>query len=106
MVESEVDQNGNLTQTGSGCVKGQLREGETLGDYEILSVAGTGGMGIVYKARQRSLERRVALKVIREEIASAPEYRERFLREARLAASVDHPNVVSVYDVGEREGHL
>jgi tRNA A-37 threonylcarbamoyl transferase component Bud32 len=87
-------------ETGGIPVTGRLGEGQRVGDYEILSVAGTGGMGIVYKARQRSLGRVVALKVIREEIARTPEYRDRFLREARLAASVDHPHVVSVYDVG------
>ena len=48
----------------------------------------------------------VALKVIRDEVASMPEYRERFLREARLAASVDHPHVVSVFDVGDYDGQL
>lgn len=85
---------------------GLLEPGQLLGDYEIAAVAGVGGMGVVYKARQRSLGRVVAFKVIREEIASLPEYRERFLREARLAASVDHPHVVSVYDVGEADGCL
>lgn len=78
----------------------------TIADYEILQEAGVGGMGVVYKARQRSLGRSVALKVIRTEIADTPEYRERFLREARIAASVDHPHVVSVHDVGERDGRL
>jgi serine/threonine-protein kinase len=63
-------------------------------------------MGVVYKASQRSLGRVVALKVIRDEIACLPEYRERFLREARLAASVDHPHLVPVYDVGETDGKL
>jgi serine/threonine protein kinase len=92
-------------ETGSA-VTAQLDVGQIVGDYEILSVAGTGGMGIVYKARQRSLGRLVALKVIREEIARTPEYRDRFLREARLAASVDHPHVVSVYDVGDEEHRL
>lgn len=77
-----------------------------MGDFEILSVAGEGGMGVVYKARQQSLDRDVALKVIREEIASEPEYRERFLREAKLAASVDHPHIVTVYDVGDEDGRL
>ena len=77
-----------------------------VGDYEVLHQAGSGGMGIVYQARQRSLQRVVALKVIREEIASTPEYRDRFLREARLAAAVDHPHVVSVFDVGEADGKL
>ena len=84
----------------------QLDVGHLLGDYEILSVAGIGGMGVVYKARQRSLGRDVALKVIRDEIAREAEYRERFLREARLAAAVDHPHVVSVYDVGDADSRL
>jgi serine/threonine protein kinase len=84
----------------------ELKVGDRLGDFEILSVAGEGGMGVVYKARQQSLDRDVALKVIREEIASEPEYRERFLREAKLAASVDHPHIVTVYDVGNEDGRL
>jgi serine/threonine-protein kinase len=83
-----------------------LKSGERLGDYEIVSVVGEGGMGIVYRARQQSLERDVALKVIRDEIASEPEFRERFMREAKLAASVDHPHVVTVYDVGDDGGRL
>lgn len=87
-------------------MKGQLEKGERLGDYEIASITGTGGMGIVYKATQVSLGRDVALKVIRDEIASESEYRHRFLREARLAASVDHPHVVTVYDVGSEDGQL
>jgi serine/threonine protein kinase len=93
-------------ETGGGSVTGQLGVGQLLGDYEILSVAGTGGMGVVYKARQRSLGRVVALKVIREEIARTPEYRDRFLREARLAAAVDHPHIVSVYDVGTADDQV
>lgn len=84
----------------------ELKVGDQLGDFEVVEVAGAGGMGVVYKARQQSLDRDVALKVIREEIASEPEYRERFLREAKLAASVDHPNVVTVYDVGAEDGRL
>jgi serine/threonine protein kinase len=83
-----------------------LEQGDRLGDYEIVAVAGFGGMGIVYKARQQSLDRVVALKVIRDEIASEPEYRQRFMREARLAASVDHPHVVTVYDVGSEDERL
>jgi serine/threonine-protein kinase len=84
----------------------ELKAGDKLGDFEIVEVAGAGGMGVVYKARQRSLDRDVALKVIKDEIAVEPEYRERFLREAKLAASVDHPNVVTVYDVGDEDGRL
>ncbi len=77
-----------------------------LGDFEVVEVAGAGGMGVVYKARQQSLDRDVALKVIKDEIAAESEYRERFLREAKLAASVDHPHVVTVYDVGDEDGRL
>jgi serine/threonine protein kinase len=84
----------------------ELKVGDRLGDFEIVEVAGAGGMGVVYKARQRSLDRIVALKVIRDEIASEAEFRERFLREAKLAASVDHPHVVTVYDVGDEDGRL
>jgi serine/threonine protein kinase len=84
----------------------QLKAGDKLGDFEIIEVAGAGGMGVVYKARQQSLERDVALKVIKDEIAAEPEYRDRFLREAKLAASVDHPHVVTVYDVGDEDGRL
>jgi serine/threonine protein kinase len=83
-----------------------LKPGDRLGDFEIVSVVGEGGMGVVYKARQQALERDVALKVIREEIASEAEFRERFMREAKLAASVDHPHVVTVYDVGDESGRL
>jgi serine/threonine protein kinase len=84
----------------------ELTSGDRLGDFEIVEVAGAGGMGVVYKARQLSLDRDVALKVIKDEIAAEAEYRERFLREAKLAASVDHPHVVTVYDVGEEDGRL
>jgi serine/threonine protein kinase len=86
--------------TGTGASP-QLRSGDLLGGNEILSLAGLGAMGVVYRARHRALGRIVALKVIREGIASTPYYRERFLREARSAAAVDHPNIVSVYDAGE-----
>lgn len=83
-----------------------LAQGDLLGDFEIVSIAGVGGMGVVYKTNQKTLDRDVALKVIREEIASEPEFRERFMREARLAASVDHPHVVTVYDVGNEDDRL
>src|SRR5690348_909997 len=63
-------------------------------------------MGIIYRAEQRSLGRVVALKVIRPQISAAADYRARFLREAQLAAAVNHPHVVTVYDVGEDAGRL
>jgi serine/threonine protein kinase len=80
--------------------------GHALGDYELIAEAGSGGMGVVYRARQRSLSRIVALKVIREDLANDDAYRDRFLREARLVAAVDHPHVVSIFDVGEVDGRL
>jgi serine/threonine protein kinase len=83
-----------------------LAAGRVIGDYEIESIAASGGMGIVYRATQRSLGRRVALKVIRSEIAADPDYRARFMRESRQAAAVDHPNVVSVHEVGNHNGQL
>lgn len=83
-----------------------LTPGESFGDYEIIDVAGIGGMGVVYRARQKSLDRIVALKVIRPQIADEPDFRERFVREARLASSIDHPHVVTIYDAGEFDGRL
>ena len=84
----------------------ELSEGQTFGGYHIIELVGSGGMGLVYRAEQRILGRTVALKVIRPEIAESGDYRSRFLREARFAASVDHPHVVSVYDAGEQDGRL
>ena len=69
--------------------------------YEVGRTLGRGGMGVVYEAVQASLHRRVALKVLRPELAEDPEFVERFRREARLQASIEHPNVLDVYEVGE-----
>ncbi|MFA5189220.1 MAG: SUMF1/EgtB/PvdO family nonheme iron enzyme [Verrucomicrobiia bacterium] len=74
--------------------------GQKLGDYEILSELGRGAMGIVYKARQYSLDRHVALKVLAPELARDEHYIERFKREAIIAATIVHPNIVTVYDAG------
>lgn len=70
------------------------------GRYEILEVVGSGGMAIVYKAKCKLLGRYVAVKMLREELQSDKDFVERFKAEARSAASLNHPNVVSVYDVG------
>jgi eukaryotic-like serine/threonine-protein kinase len=69
--------------------------------YEISHLLGAGGMGRVYLARDRSLSREVALKVLDERHADNPEFVERFRREAKAAASLSHPNIVTVYDAGE-----
>src|SRR5580698_4679496 len=71
-----------------------LSVGDTLGPYKILSQIGAGGMGVVYKARDTRLDRMVALKV------STEQYSERFGREARAVAALNHPNICQIFDVG------
>ncbi len=72
---------------------------------EVLELLGAGGMGAVYKARQPQLDRLVALKIMRAEISRNPAFAERFAREARALAKLNHPNIVSVYDFGQAGGH-
>jgi tRNA A-37 threonylcarbamoyl transferase component Bud32 len=72
---------------------------------EILELIGAGGMGAVFKARQPKLERWVALKVLPQELAGAPGFADRFAREARLLARLNHPNIVTVYDFGKSGGY-
>ena len=79
----------------------ELAPGSEVAGCRIESIVGRGGMGVVYRATQVSLGRTVALKVIAPELASDSEFRERFKRESRLAASIEHPNVVPVYEAGE-----
>jgi len=74
--------------------------------YRIDEVAGRGGMGVVYRAQHVHLGRTVALKLLNPELAASEEFRERFIREARAAAELEHPNIVPVYDAGEVEGRL
>jgi len=80
--------------------------GTELAGYRIEELVGRGGMGIVYRATDLRLERAVALKLIAPELAADVHFRERFLRESRLAASLDHPNVIPIYEAGESEGQL
>lgn len=80
--------------------------GTDLGDFVIESIAGRGGMGIVYRARQKQPGRTVALKVISAELAEDELFRTRFQREAAIAAQIEHPNVIPVYAVGEVDGTL
>ena len=78
--------------------------GSKLGSYELEEEIGRGGMGIVYRASQAALARTVAVKVLLPHLAQDGEFVERFLREARAAAKLEHPGVVTIYDVGEFEG--
>jgi serine/threonine protein kinase len=80
--------------------------GGQLGDYLIESVIGRGGMSVVYRAKHARLSTSVALKVLAPELSSDDTFRERFLREAQMAAAIEHPNVVPIYDMGLREGSL
>jgi YVTN family beta-propeller protein len=80
--------------------------GSTFAGYRIESLIGRGGMGVVFKATDLSLDRPVALKLIAPELAEDERFRDRFLNEPRLAASLDHPNVVPIYEAGEHDGQL
>src|SRR3954462_7295436 len=84
----------------------QLAPGTTIGGYRIEAVAGRGGMGVVYRATQVRLNRAVALKVIADELAEDAGFRERFRHESEMAASIDHPNVIPVYEAGDHDGIL
>jgi YVTN family beta-propeller protein len=80
--------------------------GSVLAGYRIEALAGEGGMGRVYRATQIGLNRQVAVKLITPELAMEPDFRARFTRESRLTASIEHPNVIPVYEAGEAEGNL
>ena len=89
-----------------GNVTDRLGLGSTFAGYRIESLVGRGGMGVVYQATDLSLGRPVALKLVAPELADDPRFRERFLDEPRLAASLDHANVIPIYEAGEHDGQL
>jgi eukaryotic-like serine/threonine-protein kinase len=96
---------GSRSATSDVAAKGQLGPGSVLGErYEILQLIGQGGMGAVYKARDRELDRIIALKLIRPELAKNPEILRRFKQELILARQVTHRNVIRIFDLGQSDG--
>jgi serine/threonine protein kinase len=95
---------GEATPSDSGTAAAGSAEGRTVGRYKIVSQIGRGGMAVVYLARQRDLDRLVALKELSAFHAGSKEFSERFLRESRLAGSLTHPNIVTVHEYFEESG--
>ncbi|MDP6959469.1 MAG: serine/threonine-protein kinase, partial [Planctomycetota bacterium] len=83
----------------------KLKPGEQFQGMEIIAILGQGGMGTVYKARQHHLDRIVAVKILSPQLGTTPEFIERFQREARALAGLNHPNIVTIHDFG-KEGDL
>src|SRR3954465_1136646 len=83
-----------------------LAPGDVFAGHRIEDVAGRGGMGVVYRAVQLALDRTVALKLITPALAGDPDFRARFVRESRAAASIEHPNVIPIFSAGEDQDVL
>src|SRR6476646_11917522 len=81
-----------------------LSPGTKIGRYEIRSQLGTGGMGEVYLAQDTTLDRKVALKILPPNLAEDTDRMSRFVREAKLASALNHPNIITIHEVGEING--
>lgn len=108
-LRAELEPIFRMVEAGLGPATGdsaaRLASGIQLGDFTIIREIGRGGMGVVYLAEQRGLKRRVALKVLRHHLTLEARHVSRFQREARSAARLKHPNIVSIHSVGEHDGH-
>jgi serine/threonine protein kinase len=80
--------------------------GSEIAGYRIESLVGRGGMAVVYRAEDLRLGRKVALKLLSPQLADSEQFRQRFIQESRLAASLDHPNIIPIYEAGEADGQL
>jgi tetratricopeptide (TPR) repeat protein/predicted Ser/Thr protein kinase len=94
----------DIAATSPGESRKETLVGRTISHYQVLSLLGAGGMGEVYLARDPRLDRTVALKILPEEFAADADRMQRFTREAKAASALNHPNVATIYDVGESDG--
>src|SRR6266571_6627261 len=87
-------------------MSGTTRIGSEMAGFRIESLLGRGGMSVVYVAEQLRLGRKVALKLLATDFGCDDEFRQRFMRESHIAAAIDHPNIIPIYDAGEADGLL
>src|SRR5437762_12051488 len=85
-------------------MSGSITEGSELAGYRVTGLLGRGGMGFVYEAEHLLLQRKAARKTLAPELGGGNDFRERFIRESQTVASIDHPNIIPLYDAGDLEG--